>query len=72
MVYQTSTLDFTAQDINHQPINGLTVAFEVTNFIPEPLSAVTENNGVYSAKLSGTVAGFCNRSSYSKWCHRGR
>ncbi|QXT43084.2 ZirU family protein [Serratia fonticola] len=54
---QTSTLDFTAQDINHQPINGLTVAFEVTGIPEVTLSAVTENNGVYSAKLSGTVAG---------------
>lgn len=50
-------MDFTAQDINHQPINGLTVAFEVTGIPEVTLSAVTENNGVYSAKLSGTVAG---------------
>lgn len=54
---QTSTLDFTAQDTNHHPINGLTVAFEVTGIPQVSVSAVTENNGVYSAKLSGTVAG---------------
>ncbi|WP_024911460.1 inverse autotransporter beta-barrel domain-containing protein [Chania multitudinisentens] len=54
---QTSTLSFTAQDIHHRPIKGLTVTFGVTDHPEVALSEVTENNGVYSAKLSGVAAG---------------
>lgn len=54
---QTSVLSFTAQDIHHLPIKGLTVAFDVTGIPDVMLSAVTENNGVYAATLKGTVAG---------------
>ncbi|WP_431221779.1 ZirU family protein [Serratia sp. L9] len=52
-----STLSFTALDINHHPIHGLTVTFEATGIPDVAISAVTENNGVYSAKLTGTAAG---------------
>lgn len=53
----TSTLSFSVQDNNHQPITGLTVAFDVNGEPEVTLSAVTEINGVYSATLSGVVAG---------------
>lgn len=53
---QSSTLIFTAQDNQHHPVSGLTVAFEVTG--PEVvLSDVTENEGVYRARLRGKTAG---------------
>ncbi|MHA3615043.1 ZirU family protein [Yersinia enterocolitica] len=54
---QTSALSFTALDTHHQPIKGLTVAFDVTGIPEVTLSAITENNGVYTATLKGTVAG---------------
>uniref|UniRef100_A0A182S6P6 Big-1 domain-containing protein n=1 Tax=Anopheles maculatus TaxID=74869 RepID=A0A182S6P6_9DIPT len=54
---QSSTLNFTVLDNHHQPITGLKVAFEVTGGPEVTLSPVTENNGVYSAMLSGIVAG---------------
>lgn len=54
---QASTLSFTVLDNRHQPITGLKVAFEVTGGPEVTLSPVTEHNGVYSAMLSGVVAG---------------
>ncbi|WP_152562886.1 MULTISPECIES: ZirU family protein [unclassified Serratia (in: enterobacteria)] len=54
---QTSILSFSAKDDRHQPITGLKLAFEVTGEPEVTLSPVTENNGVYSATLSGVVAG---------------
>ncbi|GKX52931.1 hypothetical protein SOASR029_32400 [Budvicia aquatica] len=54
---EVSTLSFTALDINGQPIHELTVGFEVTGVSGVTLSAVTQENGIYRAKLSGVSAG---------------
>ncbi|VXC55500.1 conserved hypothetical protein [Enterobacterales bacterium 8AC] len=54
---QTSTLSFSVLDNRHQPIIGLKVAFAVSDGPEVTLSPVTEDNGVYSATLSGVVAG---------------
>ncbi|MFC0225469.1 ZirU family protein [Serratia aquatilis] len=54
---QTAILEFIANDASNQPITGLTVAFEVTEGPEVTLSAVTEDQGVYRATLSGTNAG---------------
>ncbi|WP_411704262.1 ZirU family protein [Edaphovirga cremea] len=54
---ETSTLSFTALDSNEQPIHELTLGFEVTGVPDATVSAVTEENGVYHAELSGISAG---------------
>ncbi|MGP2543567.1 ZirU family protein [Yersinia sp. 2541 StPb PI] len=54
---EASTLSFTALDINKQPIHQLVLAFEVTGISGVTVSAITEDNGVYHAELSGISAG---------------
>lgn len=54
---QSSTLTFTAQDSQHNPVKGLTVTFDVAGVSGVTVSAVTDNNGRYSAQLSGISAG---------------
>ncbi|PHI32608.1 hypothetical protein CRN84_05590 [Budvicia aquatica] len=54
---ERSTLSLTARDIHNNPVKGLAVVFNVTGVGGMTLTSITENNGVYSAKLGGVLAG---------------
>lgn len=53
-----STITFTAKDSSDAFVTGLkTVSFLVTGVNGTTVSPINENNGVYTATLSGTIAG---------------
>ncbi|WP_209438628.1 Ig-like domain-containing protein, partial [Buttiauxella gaviniae] len=54
----TTTLSFTPKDSSGNPVKGLNnVTFAVSGVTGTTVSAVTENNGVYTATLKGSSAG---------------
>ncbi|HEN3637181.1 TPA: inverse autotransporter beta domain-containing protein [Yersinia enterocolitica] len=60
----TSTLTFTARDVNNNMITGLNVTFDYGGIAGISVSATTDNNdGTYSAILKGTTAGIVTVTS---------
>lgn len=55
-----SAITFTARDVNNNPISGLTVAFTTALANASITSVIDNNNGTYTANLSGTQAGTAN------------